>query len=69
MHYLPDGHRLADREMLAALLNRSPATIRAYCRPVASDITTRRALYDEDQAIQAVRQRRRYRPRQRLAGA
>lgn len=40
------GQTLADREALSSWLDRPASTIRARCRPVASDTETRRALYD-----------------------
>jgi hypothetical protein len=43
-----DGTILMDREDLAGWLRRPAATIRAKCRPIASDVRTRRALYNAE---------------------
>lgn len=42
---------LIDCEALATQLGRPVATIRAHCVPVASDLATRRLLFDADQAV------------------
>jgi len=43
---------LMDLEALTIQLGRrAPATIRKHCQPIASDIATRRHLYNADQAI------------------
>jgi hypothetical protein len=60
------GQTLADREALTALLDRPASTIRARCEPVASDIETRRALYDAA-AVEAAMSHRRRRVQPRLA--
>jgi hypothetical protein len=57
------GLTLADREALAALLDRPASTIRARCEPIASDIKTRRALYDAEAVTAAMSTRRRRRSR------
>lgn len=57
------GQTLADREALSMLLDRPASTIRARCEPVASDIKTRRALYDAAAVEAAMSNRRRRRPR------
>lgn len=57
------GQTLADREALSALLDRPTSTIRARCEPIASDIRTRRALYDAA-AVEAAMSNRRRRSRQ-----
>ncbi|HZM83786.1 MAG TPA: hypothetical protein VFC19_49340 [Candidatus Limnocylindrales bacterium] len=47
-----DGFTLMDIEALTIQLGRrAPATIRKHCTPVASDIATRRHLYNADQSI------------------
>jgi len=57
------GLKLADREALSQLLDRPAATIRARCETIASDIATRRALYDADAVEALMRDRGRRRRR------
>lgn len=47
---LVDGRTLVDRQALAALLQRSPETIRRRCTPAACCATTRAVLYDAEVA-------------------
>jgi hypothetical protein len=51
-----DGTILMDREDLSGWLRRPVATIRAKCRPVASDVRTRRVLYNAE-ACQVILER------------
>lgn len=47
-----DGLTLMDLEALTIQLGRrAPATIRKHCTPIASDIATRRHLYNADEAM------------------
>jgi hypothetical protein len=68
VRYLP-GQTLADREALSRWLDRPTSTIRARCEPVASDVESRRALYDAEQVIATMdgRQRRRHRTNERVS--
>jgi hypothetical protein len=54
VRFLPGGRALVDREALVSETGLSPVTIRAHLRATTYDNATGRALYDHDQARNAL---------------